>query len=436
MTKEIFDAVVVGAGPAGSAAALTMARCGISVALLERGDFPGSKNMFGGAIYVQPTKELIPAFWQEAPLERAIVSDQLWLMEEDSVVNVGFTGLTYAKEPYNKFSALRPKFDKWFAQKAGEAGAKLYCNTLVTDLIFDKKMIGKGPVRGVKLDSGEEILADVVVLAEGVNSLLAQKAGLSGDIQADTIAIYVKEVCSMAPEKIEERFQVKKKEGAVIGMIGYPAAGAIGKSGIWTNKDSISLTWGAYLNQIVTRGYNPMGMIQRLKKHPLVKRLIAGSEPVEYMAHLIPKGGCKSMPKLYADNLLVAGDAAVMISGRRGTDLAMLSGKAAGETVVQAKAKGDFSGKMLVNYEHKLNQTFFMKDIKASPDTVKYYNHHPDTEFLLSSMANELAYQFFTEDMTTDSEKKEKLLGIFKSKQKPVKTIEDLYYGVRYWGVF
>lgn len=435
MTKEIFDAVVVGAGPAGSAAALTMAKGGISVALLERGDFPGSKNMFGGTIYVQPTKEIIPAFWQEAPLERAIVSDQLWMMEPESVVNLGFTGLTYGKEPYNKFSALRPKFDKWFANKAGEAGAKIYCNALVTELVFDKKMLGQGPVRGVKLDSGEEILADVVVLAEGVNALLAKKAGLLSKITADTVAIYVKEVRSMSPEKIEERFHLEKNEGATIGMIGYPSAGTMGKSGIWTNKDSISLTWGAYLNQIVERGYNPMAMLHRLKEHPMVKRLIHDSEPIEYMAHLIPKGGYKSIPKLYDHNIIVAGDAAVMISGRRGTDLAMLSGKLAGETVIQAKAKGDFSGKMLANYQHKLNQTFFMKDIKASPNTITYYKNHPDTDYLVSSMANELAYQFFTEDMSTDTEKKQKLFAILKGKQKPVKTIEDIYYGIKYWGL-
>ncbi|MDW7673708.1 MAG: FAD-dependent oxidoreductase [Bacillota bacterium] len=433
MTKEIFDTVVVGAGPAGSAAALTLAQNGISVALLERGEFPGSKNMFGGTIYVQPTKEIIPAFWQEAPLERAIVSDQVWLMEENSIVNMGFTGLTYAKEPYNKFSVLRAKFDNWLAKKAAEAGAKLYSNALVKDLVYDKRLVGKGPVRGVKLDSGEEILADVVILAEGVNAFLTKKAGLRGEIPSNTVSIYVKEVRSMAPEKIEERFLLEKNEGTALAMLGYPSAGTIGKSGIWTNKDSISLTWGGFLNQVVERGYNPMEMLQRLKEHPMVKRLINGSEPVEYMAHLIPKGGYKSIPKLYSDNLLVTGDAAVMISGRRGTDLAMISGKLAGETVIQAKSKGDFSSKMLINYQHKLNQTFFMKDIKASPDKVKYYKNHSDADYLISNMANELAYQFFTEDMSTDTEKQQKMMSIVKGKQRPIKTIEDLYYGIKHW---
>ena len=364
-TMKKYDAIVVGAGPAGAAAAYIMAQKGLSVLLLERGKHPGSKNMFGGTIYARATEAIIPEFWREAPIERAITNDELWLMEKDSAFKFGFNGLRFGKVPYNKFSVLRTIFDRWFANKAVEAGATLVNNLLVTDLVFEKKgLLGKRIV-GVRLDSGDEVKADVVILAEGVNAFLTKKAGLRSDLPPHTMTLYVKEIIALPSEKIEDRFQLEKNEGSTIGVIGYPTAGAVGKGGLWTNKESVSIVVGAYLDEIIKKKLSPAILLKRFKEHPLIGRLLKGGKRIEYLAHMIPKGGYKFIPELYADGVIVIGDAAVMISGRHGTDLAMLSGKFAGETVVQAKAKGDFTSKMLVNYQHKLNNSFFMEDIKG-----------------------------------------------------------------------
>ncbi|RKL63510.1 FAD-binding protein [Thermoanaerobacteraceae bacterium SP2] len=436
MGNDRYDAIVVGAGPAGSAAALTMAQNNMSVLLVERGEYAGAKNVFGGAVYRQPTELLVPAFWEEAPLERPIVSDELWLMDTDSAVKIGFTGLKFAKPPYNKFTVIRAKFDRWFANKAVQAGARLITNTLVKDLFYEKTGIMGSKTSGVVLESGDRIYSDIVILAEGVSGNLVEKAGLREKVTPDDLTLYVKETLELPSEKIEERFNLEKNEGASIGMVGYPASGAIGKGAIFTNKDSISILVGVYLNQIIDKGLNPYLLMERLKQHPLVKRLIEGAKTVEFQAHTIPKGGYEQIPQLSASGILVTGDAAIMISGRRGTDLAMLTGRFAGETAAQAKAAQNFSEEMLTTYDKKVKTSFFMKDMKASKGAKKYYEQHPDADFLLSKAANDTAYEYFTVDLLPFSMKFDKIIGELKNMQPLPKTISDIYHGYLHWGVF
>lgn len=434
---EFYDCIVVGAGPAGAAAAYTAASKGLSVLLLERGEFPGSKNMFGGSIYREPMQEIIPSFMETAPVERMGVSDELWMMEADSAVKVGFAGFRFAEPPYNKFTALRPRFDRWFAEQAESRGAVLRSNALVRKLRFEKRPMGRrGPVSGVELDGGETLSSSCVVLAEGVNAFLTRQAGLRGPIPAHALTHYVKEVLSLPQNRIEDRFQLDGNHGAVIGMLGWPTAGIVGKAGIWTNKDSISLVVGGYLNQMVDAKLSPYHLLKRLKAHPMVRKLIQGARVEEYMAHLIPKGGYNYQPKMFDDGLLVAGDAAVMVSGRRGTDLAMLSGKMAAETVAQAKARGDFSSAMLSNYKHKLDQTFFMKDIRNHQQSLNYFKKYRDADFLISSISNKIAYEFFTEDMATGPEKMSRIRTIAQGHQHVLKSLSDIYQGIRLWGPF
>lgn len=434
--KDRYDAVVVGAGPAGSAAAYILAQNGVDVALLERGDFPGSKNMFGGSIYARQTEEIFPAFWEEAPVERPIVTDQLWLLDNDSAVTVGFTGLRFAKAPYNKFSVLRSHFDRWMADKAAAAGAELITRALVRKLVYEGGRDSRDFLKGVQLDGGAVVEANMVVLAEGVNAFLTRQVGLRGELPPYSMTLFVQELLALPAGVIEERFQLAPGEGAVLGLLGYPTAGAPGKAGIWTNKETISVTIGSSLHELMKDHLSPYILLERFKAHPLVKRLLQGAETLEYKAHLIPKGGYDFVPSLYADNILVVGDAANMISGRHGTDLAMISGKCAAETIVQARAKGDYSAGMLANYEHKLKQTFFMQDIKAARDSLDYYKSHPDADYLLSSTANCAAYTFFTEEMVTGKDKTKKLSDVVKSRQLPIKTAADLYKGLMHWEAF
>lgn len=436
MRNERYHAIVVGAGPAGAAAALTMAKNNLSVLLLERGKYPGSKNMYGGTIYALPTAQTVPAFWETAPLERKVVSEELLFLDTDSAVKVGFTGLRFAKPPYSKFTALRSKFDTWLANQAVQAGATLRTEATAIDLLWDSIGFRKQKIDGVRLDSGEEIRADLVIIAEGVLGFLTQKAGLRKPAMAHDYTFYTQEVYGLPREKIESRFNLEKDEGASVGFLGFPTGGANGKGGIWTNLETITVITGGNLNEFVTKGLSPYHLLSRLKEHPIVKRFLKGAELLEYKAHMIPKGGYEKLPTLSNDGVIVCGDAALMVSGRRGTDLAMLSGQEAGETAAQAHAKNDYSKNILRTYDHKLNQSFYLQDIRKSKGSKQYDEHHSDSDYLVSKLANELAYKFFDVELKTKKEIEDDLKQTISSLQPLDKTLKDLYHGFYNWRVF
>lgn len=350
------DVIVVGAGPAGIACAITLARAGKEVVLIERGLFAGSKNVFGGAIYTKPTKEIFPNFEQEAPLERRNITHNFMILgEEDS------TSISYRKDGNESYSVIRGKFDRWMAQKAKEAGVILVEQTVVRELVKNGTK-----VVGVKTEL-EDYFADIVVLADGVNSLLAKQLKLRKEIETKDVALSVKEVIKLDKETINQRFNVKDGEGVIGEIFGGSMLGVLGLGFMYTNSDSVTIGLGVTLDDLVENNYRPFEVLEKLKQHPTIAPLIEGGTLKEYSAHLIPEGGYNKVPKLCDNGVMVVGDAAMLVNNLHweGTNLAMISGKLAAETAVEAFEKGDFSRKTLKNYETKLKNSFIMKDLKT-----------------------------------------------------------------------
>ena len=436
ITTKKYDVVIVGAGPAGISAAIKLAQNNISVLIIERGKYPGAKNMFGGAIYRKPTAKVIPNFWEEAPLERSIVSEELWLMDTTSAVKLGFSGLNFAEPPHNKFSVVRSKFDNWFAQQAVKAGAELLTNTVVIDLVYQNQGLIGSKVSGVKLDSGAVISANVVLLAEGGQAKLTAQAGLREKLTAEDFHLYIKEELALPAKKINSRFNLKSNQGAIIGMMGYATSNVNGKGGLWTNQDTLSLTLGANLKKLNDQGLELQQMMEHFKAHPLMEQLLADTELINYKALTIPHGGYHKLPQLYDNGVLVAGNAAMLVSGRRGSDLAMLSGIYAAEVIAQAQAAHNFSKDILKNYEQKIKDSFFMQDIKKETEINNYYRNNPQVEFTLAKSLNDAAYKFFDTGLISTSEKIEKIKTETLEMQSLNQSISDLFYTIKRWSVY
>ncbi len=235
MAEDRFSAIVVGAGPAGSTAAYLLAREGHDVLLIERGAAPGSKNMFGGRMYAHALNRIIPGFWEEAPVERPVVSEIVTFLNDGRSLSINCRDDAWARPPYHSFTLLRAEFDAWLASKAEEAGAMLACNICVDDLLFeDEKVVG--------IRAGEdEMFADVVIAADGVNSVLAQKAGLARMFSAKQVATGIKMIIELPAETISGRFQLGENEGAAQLFVGGCTNGMQGGGFLYTNKSCLSL---------------------------------------------------------------------------------------------------------------------------------------------------------------------------------------------------
>lgn len=395
MSEEKFDCIIVGAGPAGTSAALTAARSGLSTVLLERGEYAGAKNVQGGILYTKMLDDIVPNFWKESPppVERPITEQKIMLLSDDSALQAGFKSARWLKEPHNCYSIIRVNFDRWYAKKAEEAGAQIYTGVTVSDVI--KK---DGKVCGVKTTEGDELLADVVIACDGVNSILAQKAGLIDEWKPEEVALGVKETLELPSEKIEERFCLDKGEGQTIEMFGKITEGMLGYGFLYTNKDSISIGIGCKVSHFQRTGIPPYVLLDRLKDHPMIRPLLRGSKSLEYAGHMIPEGGYNSMPPLFSDGFLIAGDAAQMVNAvhREGSNLAMTSGKLAAETVAEAKKSGDFSSKTLSLYQEKLKQSYIIPDMYEYKDLETEVESRPELFTDIPDLLCQSAFDYFT----------------------------------------
>lgn len=429
---EKFDVIVVGAGPSGNAAAYTAAKAGLNVLQIERGESPGSKNVQGAILYADALEKIIPDFREDAPLERHLIEQRMWVLDDESYVGGTYRSNEFNKEPYNRYTIIRAQFDRWFSKKVQDAGALVICETTVTGLHMDGDR-----VVGVQTDRvGGSVYADVVILADGVNSLLARKAGFHPELKPKDVALAVKEIHFLPDTVIESRFNIKPGEGVAIEMAGTLTKGMVGTAFLYTNSESITLGVGCLLSDMREKRISPHQLIEGMKNHPAIAPLIEGGEMKEYAAHLIPEGGFNAIPQVYGEGWLMVGDASMFVNSvhREGSNLAMTSGRLAAETVIELKAAGlPFTTQNLVRYRRKLDDSFVIKDLKKYKNMPEVFEKNNQFFTAYPELINRAAHKMLLVDGEDKKSKERDIRKSFVARRSKLGLLGDMF---KLWRAF
>jgi len=338
-----YDVVVVGAGPGGSAAALTLSRKGVKVLLLDKAKVPGESNVSGGVLYGDFTKghglmDLVPEFESEAPLERKVLSHEVDILSApdqragsyqqyrlDGNSILARLGLfTVEIQTGHNYTVTRSDFDRWFAQKAVAAGAELMAETTASALLTDEDGKGRDPeegggqepaVLGVKTSRGD-IRCKLVIDAAGVTSGLVEGAGLRGPLGPRQLYHAVKHVFRLPREEVDRRFKLREGEGRAVNCFGDFMLGVSGSAFMSTNLETVSVGVVASVDSMVrafTERFDSVGtlwdVLESFEAHPYAAELLDGGELLESSAHNIPRGHTAMLKKPYASGYLPVGDA-------------------------------------------------------------------------------------------------------------------------------
>jgi len=182
------------------------------------------------------------------------------------------------------------------------------------------------------------------------------------------MALGVKALFRLKEEEINDRFNLVRRQGVTQEFLGC-TAGIRGGGFIYTQTETLSVGLVFHLDSLKDSGIAPYDLFQRFLSMDALRKILRGAQLVEYSAHVLPEGGYKTVPKLFTDGMLLAGDAAGLCYtngiNQEGMNLAITSGVFAAETVLDAFDSGDFSARQLARYEDRLKGSFILRDMKT-----------------------------------------------------------------------
>jgi electron transfer flavoprotein-quinone oxidoreductase len=371
-SDERFDVAIVGGGLAGLACACETAAAGLSTAVFERGEECGAKSVSGGRLYLGPLAGLLPAFWESAPFERRVGRETLTLVSGATTTSIDLRSGVLEQPACASHTVLRARLDRWLAERATEAGAMVVPQARVDSLV-----VRGGAVAGVRVGA-DTIEADAVVAADGALSRLAQQVGLAPACSPERFALGVKEVVSLEPQRLEDRFGLEPGQGAARLLVGDFTRGLAGGGFLYTNRDSVSVGVVVRLDAARaagTGGPESHALLEALRAVPEIARLLEGGRLEEYAAHLVPEMSIEQAPRRSMPGLVVVGDAAGLVINHgftvRGMDLALASGVLAGRAIA-ATRKPEAAASLEQAYEQALRRSFVLRDLEAARHGVAF----------------------------------------------------------------
>ncbi|MBX3289870.1 MAG: electron transfer flavoprotein-ubiquinone oxidoreductase [Acidobacteria bacterium] len=317
-------------------------------------------------------RELMPDFLEQGcPVDTVVTEDAAWYLTEKKCINAPIVPPPLKNK--GKYILSLSKMCEWLGEKCEEAGINIFPEFPASEVLYDEedRVIGiRTGDKGIDKDGnpkpnfepGVDLLAKVTVLGEGSRGSLAKqlisRLNLMEGKEPQVFSLGVKELWELP----EGNFP----EGKVVHTLGFPSDtqtyGGGWIYGLKNNVVSIGYVTGLdYKDPLI----DPHAEFQKFKTHPKVAEILAGGKMIKYGAKTINAGGYWTMPRLYADGVLLVGDTASFLNGQRikGIHTAIKSGMLAAETIVTALDHEDSSAKTLRHFEEKVNMSWIYDEL-------------------------------------------------------------------------
>ncbi|HVY83922.1 MAG TPA: electron transfer flavoprotein-ubiquinone oxidoreductase [Caulobacterales bacterium] len=371
-----YDVLIVGAGPAGLAAAIRLKQVApeLSVAVLEKGSEVGAHILSGAVIDPIGLNELIPDWKaQGAPLETAVTKDVFLLLGPAGELPLPNFMMPPLMSNHGNYIASLGALCKWLAQQAEALGVEIYPGFPAAALVYDDA----GAVKGVQVGDfgvardghhkpdftpGVEIHAKYTLIGEGARGSLAkvlqQKFDLCADSDPQKYGIGIKEVWEVAADK--------HKPGTIQHTFGWPLDDKTGGGSFLYHYGDRLVSIGFVVHLNYKNPYlSPFEEFQRFKQHPTIRPLLEGGKRLAYGARAITEGGFQSVPKLTFPGGALIGCAAGFVNVPRikGSHNAVKTGMMAAEAAAAAIKAGRQRDE-LIAYEDAYEDSHVYKDLK------------------------------------------------------------------------
>ena len=348
-----FDVVIVGAGPAGLAAAIRLKQINpdIAVVIVEKGSEVGAHILSGAVIDPVGIDRLLPEWrGEDSPIKTAVSNDRFYWLSANSGIRLPNFAMPPLMNNHGAFIVSLGSVCRWLATKAEALGVEIYPGFAAAEVLYDDSGavagvatgdmgIGKNGAPKDSFTRGMELRAKYTLFAEGARGNLGKqliaKFGLGEGREPQKFGLGLKELWEVAPDK--------HRKGLVQHSFGWPLGGQTGGGSFMYHYDDNLVSVGFVLHLNYTNPYlSPFEEFQRFKTHPLIRDTFAGGKRLAYGARALTEGGYQSVPKLaFPGGALIGCDAGFMNVPRiKGSHNAMLSGMMAAEAAAAALASG------------------------------------------------------------------------------------------------
>ncbi len=378
------DVVIVGGGPAGMACALRLSQLidahnsehpdallsKENIYVLEKSREAGQHCLSGALLDPRSMRELLPGFEKEAPIDGECTKESVYYLTAAGKRKFPFT--PPPMRDHGNYVISINKFVKWMAEKVEAAGITVFTGFAASEVLFDgdavvgvqtdDKGVDKNGQPKANFEPGYDLHSKVTIFCEGprgsCTKQISERFQIEDPQHAQVYGVGVKELWEVPAGRV--------KKGEVIYTMGYPMTSRE-YGGAWIYGISDTLLSVGYVTGLDYEDprTDPHHAFQSLKEHPFLRGILEGGKMVRYGAKSLPYGGWNSIPKLYGNGWMLAGDSAGFLNAQRlkGIHLAIKSGMLAAETAFDVLVRGDGSAGHLADYKERVHASWIREEL-------------------------------------------------------------------------